>query len=426
MKTRFYWKTYEYNTPNDRQREIGVIQGLGDMWIVGWIKDNGSVCRVKTSRLPPCADPKVLQEMLDVWAWERLLGVRSEAPKAAPKMRNPFLTGHVYAGHETAWSTAEDQINALRGFDAARLREVLRWPETMKTVRAAAERALRKLGEDVGESENKTKKEDRAMAKKTNSEKVAFFVDLNDMVLDGTLQVRANMDKDTTAEYAQAMQEGATFPPVTLFDVGGQLLLVDGWHRHSAAQICGYRSLEANVIRGSREDALAFAIKANLANGLRYSNEDKRRVVGIACETWPTLSSRGIAQLCGVSADFVARLRGQLSSNDGSAKTTVTGRDGKQYPAKATRERDGGAELERKDRQADAKETCDADREDEDRKEREREEEESYMSHLDDIMNHIEGIEGLDVPNGKRDLIVASLREIRGRLDELYYAIDRS
>lgn len=48
---------------------------------------------------------------------------------------------------------------------------------------------------------------------------------------------------------------------------------------------------------------------------------------------FPKLSSRAIAGLCGVSADFVSRIRPeQVSSHDTSSK--LLGRDGKAYPAR--------------------------------------------------------------------------------------------
>jgi hypothetical protein len=46
---------------------------------------------------------------------------------------------------------------------------------------------------------------------------------------------------------------------------------------------------------------------------------------------FPKLSSRSIAELCGVGVDMVLARRPQVSENDTSQ--TVTGSDGKEYPA---------------------------------------------------------------------------------------------
>jgi hypothetical protein len=53
--------------------------------------------------------------------------------------------------------------------------------------------------------------------------------------------------------------------------------------------------------------------------------------VELAVKEFASLSSRAIAELCGVSVDMVIANRPQLSDSDSS---TLTGRDGKQRPAK--------------------------------------------------------------------------------------------
>ena len=65
-------------------------------------------------------------------------------------------------------------------------------------------------------------------------------VKLDDLVTEG-LQVRCSTNKDVAAEYAEAIKDGAKFPPVIVYrqSVGsakapsGKYLLADG--RHSAA-----------------------------------------------------------------------------------------------------------------------------------------------------------------------------------------------
>jgi len=59
----------------------------------------------------------------------------------------------------------------------------------------------------------------------------------------------------------------------------------------------------------SPADLGTHALLANAANGLRRSNADKRRCVEIALKEFGKLSSRAIAELCGVSHPFVDGLR---------------------------------------------------------------------------------------------------------------------
>jgi len=70
---------------------------------------------------------------------------------------------------------------------------------------------------------------------------------------------------------------------------------------------------------------------ANDDNGLHRSHADKRRAVEIALREFPKLSSRAIAEMCGVGDDLVLAIRpGQVPEN-GTSK--VIGSDGKTYPA---------------------------------------------------------------------------------------------
>jgi len=72
-RARYFGKRYHYNTSNDGRVEIGVVQGLGEDWIVGYITESCATRRVKTKRLEPCKDPTALQVLLDQWAHERQL-----------------------------------------------------------------------------------------------------------------------------------------------------------------------------------------------------------------------------------------------------------------------------------------------------------------------------------------------------------------
>jgi hypothetical protein len=83
----FFGPTYAYPTPDDGVREIGVIEGLGDVWIVAWLTDRGSRRRVKTHHLPPMKDPAKLQASLDAWADRR--GLDSVARVAGAEGGDP-------------------------------------------------------------------------------------------------------------------------------------------------------------------------------------------------------------------------------------------------------------------------------------------------------------------------------------------------
>ncbi len=145
--------------------------------------------------------------------------------------------------------------------------------------------------------------------------------------LDTSIQCRAALNNATVAHYSERMKAGDKFPPVIVFDVGGVLLLADGFHRHPAAELAGMELIEAEIHHGSRSDAVKFAIQANSAHGLPRSNEDKRRAVQMALTEFPDLSDHAIAEMCKVSQTLVSKMRPQLKTIVSCEKRT--GRDGK-------------------------------------------------------------------------------------------------
>jgi len=71
---KFFGGTYMYPTPADGAVRVGVCQGLGDIWIVGYqVPGKTSTRRIKTPLLPPMTDPARLQGMFDAWASRRRL-----------------------------------------------------------------------------------------------------------------------------------------------------------------------------------------------------------------------------------------------------------------------------------------------------------------------------------------------------------------
>jgi SLT domain-containing protein len=54
-------------------------------------------------------------------------------------------------------------------------------------------------------------------------------------------------------------------PPVVVFDTPEGMLLADGYHRVAAARHRGWEMVEAEVRRGSRQDALQYAATVSAA-----------------------------------------------------------------------------------------------------------------------------------------------------------------
>jgi hypothetical protein len=75
------------------------------------------------------------------------------------------------------------------------------------------------------------------------------------------VESRSHLDRGRVAAYTAQLDEAQ---PVTVFDTGHELILADGYHRVEAARQVGRATIKADVRRGSRSDALRFAVALSM------------------------------------------------------------------------------------------------------------------------------------------------------------------
>ena len=126
------------------------------------------------------------------------------------------------------------------------------------------------------------------------------------------LQTRAALNEDTVSDYAEAMERGDKFPPVTVFTDGAEYYLADGFHRVEALRRIGKKAVMAELQDGDYKAALLYALKANSTHGLRRTNADKRHALEIAWNAREHLfggepSQNLLADTCGISRQTVVR-----------------------------------------------------------------------------------------------------------------------
>jgi|GEM_PF-373509 Predicted transcriptional regulators len=164
-------------------------------------------------------------------------------------------------------------------------------------------------------------------------------ITLDQIDIHGGTQTRVKTNEEAIESYAEEMNNGTVFPPITLFFDGATYWLADGFHRYLAAKRIGLPAIDAEVKAGGRIDALKHALGANATNGVYRTNADKRNAAAIALEEWPGLANTVIAEICRVSADLVRTRRKELEQAGKIERPQrVVGRDGKEYPAEIERE----------------------------------------------------------------------------------------
>ena len=126
-------------------------------------------------------------------------------------------------------------------------------------------------------------------------------------------QSRAVLHKEVIDQYAEAMNSGATLPPLEVFSDGTAFWLADGFHRYRAAKKLGRNDLPCNVHKGSLRDAILFSVGSNAEHGLPRTNADKHAAIMMLLndQVWVTRSDGWIAKACRVDQRSVGRVRQQ-------------------------------------------------------------------------------------------------------------------
>lgn len=133
---------------------------------------------------------------------------------------------------------------------------------------------------------------------------------LTQLNIDPAIDVRQKLDEETIQEYMDSFED---LPAVVVFETAGEFLLADGFHRAIAAQRRGISEIEAEVRKGSREDALEYAAYANTRHGKRLNPEERREAIRRLRLLRPEWGYGRISKLMGCSE---TRVRGVLAADE--------------------------------------------------------------------------------------------------------------
>lgn len=161
-------------------------------------------------------------------------------------------------------------------------------------------------------------------------------IEISKIRRDGGTQSRAEVNQNTVDEYAGAMKNGDSFPPVKLFYDGESYWLADGFHRVAATLQFGSSFIEANVIQGTQRAAILSSVGANAKHGLRRSRDDMRRAIHTLLKDgeWSKWSDREISKMVGCDHKTVGSERTKLSGEIPQMETRTVERNGTIYEMK--------------------------------------------------------------------------------------------
>jgi uncharacterized ParB-like nuclease family protein len=164
------------------------------------------------------------------------------------------------------------------------------------------------------------------------------------LVMDERLQSRTEINEGTVSEYAEAILEGADFPPVLVYFDGINYYLTDGYHRLFAHKRAEKVSILCNVVQGTLRDAVFHSTGVNTAHGMRRTYADKRKAVMTLLDDfeWEGMGNGQIAKHCHVSPTFVSDLRKGVGKDTGDTVkyTSPSGKmmEKKKAPGRAPKE----------------------------------------------------------------------------------------
>ena len=156
---------------------------------------------------------------------------------------------------------------------------------------------------------------------------MADLCQLSSIRNDPDLQMRdAGIDVGVVAEYAEAMEGGAEFPPIIAYFDGEAYWPGDGFHRIAAAKKIGRETISAEIRSGGKREAMLLAVGVNSNHGLRRTAADKRRSVlaMLRDPEWSKWSDREIGKRCAVDGKTVAKARGEITGEILTERTYTT------------------------------------------------------------------------------------------------------
>jgi uncharacterized ParB-like nuclease family protein len=138
-----------------------------------------------------------------------------------------------------------------------------------------------------------------------------ILLPLDQIRTDADTQMRIATSDKTVNEYCEELDE---LPPIVVFQVDGEYILADGFHRFAAYQKCGRDTILCDVKQGMLDDAREYACCANKAHGLRRTDDDKRKAVKAFFQIpgRDTLTNSEVGRRLGVTTPFVKTVRDEM------------------------------------------------------------------------------------------------------------------
>lgn len=156
---------------------------------------------------------------------------------------------------------------------------------------------------------------------------------VDQVVIEPDVQQRASgIDKTYVSELAEVLSDKKkNLPPITVYAVNtmrGPFILAGGHHTLEAYQQAGRQVIPATIVKGTKEDAVVFALSDNATHGKRRTYEDCCKAVRTARAMFPSYSDRKIDDVCGLFPGFTSRFLRKEGEREVDPKKSAAGQKG--------------------------------------------------------------------------------------------------
>jgi len=165
---------------------------------------------------------------------------------------------------------------------------------------------------------------------------VVRVLELDQVRVDNDLNPRQGaLDQDVVFDYSAHVDD---LPPMAVFELGGEYLLVAGFHRCAAHRLAQRTTARFLVHQGSREEAKEFADLDNLKHGKNLTRAERREVIRRQLKRHPDWSDVRLALACSTSDKTVRAVREEMERTSEIPRLDVlTGADGIERPRTVAR-----------------------------------------------------------------------------------------
>jgi hypothetical protein len=164
-------------------------------------------------------------------------------------------------------------------------------------------------------------------------------ISISKLTLDPERQMRVHgCRRLVVKKYADALEQGAEFPPIIVVKIDKEFVVCDGFHRISAHESLGLKKIKASIEEGDEVLAMERSFAANGAHGESRSKEDEEMALMkmIAHPVIGQRSLRDLGKLVGLSHTKVSQVRRQMEASGLiEPKIQTLGKDNKMYPVKS-------------------------------------------------------------------------------------------